>query len=187
MSQEHLFNHLDRYNDIVHIFHQESDRAAAILAASYLEVLLEQVLRTQFIDNSIVNDLFTGNGPASTFSSRISLCFALGYIDENIYRDLTLVRRIRNHFAHNIDTASFEDPEVRDRCSQFWLVKQSVESGQAEELPADARSQFLISVGSMNLRIIGEFRDEWLKRFGIVMTTADEIRTMSDNADSCKR
>jgi len=187
MSRDHLFNHIDQYSDIVHIFHQESDRAAAILAASYLEVLLEQVLRTKFIDNPVVDDLFTGNGAASTFSSRISLCLALGYIDEHSYRDLTLVRRIRNHFAHNIDTASFEDPEVRDRCSQFWIVKKSIECGQAHELPADARSQFLISVGSMNLRIIVEFRDEWLKRFGIVMPTPDEIRTMSENADSGKQ
>jgi hypothetical protein len=72
MSKEHLFHHMDRYNDIVGIFHQESDRAAAIPAASYLEVLLEKLLRAKFIDNPIVDDLFTGNGPASTFSSRIS-------------------------------------------------------------------------------------------------------------------
>lgn len=170
MSQERLFDHMDRYNEIVHIFHTESDRAAAILAGSYLEVLLEKLLRTKFIQNPVVEDLFKGNGALSTFSSRIMLCFALDYISENTYRDLNLVRRIRNHFAHNIETASFEDPEVHSRCAELSLVKQTLKSGQEEYLPQDARSQFLISVGIMNQRITKEFRDEWLKRYGVVMT-----------------
>lgn len=170
MSQEHLFAHMDRYNEIISIFHTESDRAAAILTGSYLEVLLEKLLRTKFIQSPVVEDLFKGNGALSTFSSRIALCFALGYIEETTYRDLNLVRKIRNHFAHNIANASFEDSEVRSRCAELSLVTYTLKSGQEQYLPPDARSQFIISVGIMNQRITKEFRDEWLKRYGIAVT-----------------
>jgi hypothetical protein len=71
---------------------------------------------------------------------------------------------------------------VSNRCSEFSLVKQSIKSGQSHELPKDARSRFIISVGVMNLGITEEFRDEWLKRFGVVSTKPDEIRKMLEES-----
>jgi len=163
------------------MFHTESDRAAAILVGSYLEILLGKLLRTKFIQNPVVEDLFKGTGALATFSSRIVLCYALGYIEDNTYRDLNLVRRIRNHFAHNIENASFDDPEVRSRCAKFSLVKHTLKSGQEEYLPQDARSKFIVSVGIMSQSITREFSDEWLKRYGVVITAIVRAELSGDS------
>jgi hypothetical protein len=44
-----LFDHLDGYNRVADLFDRESDRAAAILAASFLETLLEKLLKATFV------------------------------------------------------------------------------------------------------------------------------------------
>ncbi len=142
-------NDLDRYNKIVDIFHKESDRAAALLAASYLEVLLESLLRKKLIKGPVTDQLFEQQGPLSSFSSRIALSYVLGLIPEHTYHDLTKIRQIRNHFAHHMDEASFEEPAVRDRCSELTFVKRSQEGGYASDVPQDARTRFLLSVAGI--------------------------------------
>src|SRR5574341_2026101 len=114
-TNEELFSILDKYNDMVTIYYQESDRAVAILATSYLEVLLEKLLRTKLIRNRVVNRLFTGNGPLASLSARIDICYALGLMPDYVLQDLTLIRRIRNHFAHHLNEASFQDEAVINR------------------------------------------------------------------------
>ena len=61
------------YNDFVKMYNGESDRAAAILAGSFLEHFLANCLKECFIDDKDVDDLFDGFGPLSTFSQRISI------------------------------------------------------------------------------------------------------------------
>lgn len=161
-TKEELFQVLDKYNGVVDIFVQETDRAAAILSASYLETLLEQFLRVHLIQSRVVDEMFQGNGPLASFSARIALCYALGLISEEIYRDLTLIRRIRNHFAHNIEKASFQDPVVQSRCSELALHKNFKEMGAEGDIPKDARTQFLLSVGITAMTITQPMLREWV-------------------------
>jgi hypothetical protein len=39
-------------------------------------------------------------------------------IDEKEYKNLHLIRKIRNHFAHNLQ-ATFDDPEVKSWCNML--------------------------------------------------------------------
>jgi len=55
-----------------------------------------------------------------TFSARVEACYALGLITEDEHNDVSLIRRIRNDFAHHIDT-SFETPSVVSRCGQLKM------------------------------------------------------------------
>ena len=144
--QSQLLNH---YNDVADTFDNETDRASAILAASYLENLLEIFLKDHMVEDDIINSLFTGQGALSTFSSRIAASYAFKFIPYKVYRDLDLIRKIRNHFAHNMSEATYEDEAVRNRISCFELFKEV----DLQEYNHTNRQKFLITVGIISIHI----------------------------------
>jgi len=106
------------WHDILHKeFEGESDRACVILAATLLDAALETLLKACLSPSiSGTDSLFDGsNAPLGTFSARIDLSYRLGLISPQLTRDLHLIRRIRNDFAHNVAGCSFDDTSVRDR------------------------------------------------------------------------
>lgn len=125
------------YNNIVESFHNESDRGAAVLAASFTECFLEKLLRSFMRDDSLIDELFIGYGPLSTFSARSNCAFAFKIIDENIHRDLKFIRKIRNHFAHHPNNAVFDESPVRDHCREL-------STAQCDGTPRD---MYLFAVG----------------------------------------
>jgi DNA-binding MltR family transcriptional regulator len=160
LSKPELFAHLDRYDHVVRMFHDESDRAAAILGATYLETLLGKLLRTKFVQ-SPSTEMFSGHGLLASFSSRVDIAYALGLFDEDVYRDLNLIRRIRNDFAHNIDYATFAEPAIRQRCAEFSFVK-LLSSQEPNDVIHGPREQFLLTVGYVSLEMTRPFHKEWL-------------------------
>ncbi len=93
---------MDDYQQVVASFHSESDRGAALLAASIVETYLGQYLR-QFMkveDNEVSKHLFEGVGPLSSLSSRHEVAYAFGWINVMQRSDLRYIREIRN-FAHH--------------------------------------------------------------------------------------
>lgn len=97
-------------------FKGESDRACVILAAAMLDSALRNLLQTKFTPCPSSDMLFDGaNAPLSTFSSRIDMSYRLGLLSARFCRDLHLVRKIRNDFAHNVTGCAFTDSGVRDR------------------------------------------------------------------------
>src|SRR5438128_2585584 len=82
-------------------FKSESDRAAVILGAAKLDMMLFQILQARLVSCATGKDeLLEGDNPLSTFSARINVAFRLGLITSELARALHLVRRIRNSFAH---------------------------------------------------------------------------------------
>ena len=77
----------------------ETDRACAILAATMLDASLEKLLRKTLIPQA-ADDLFQPQGPLSTFYAKIILSSSIGLISNDECRELQLLRKIRNHFAH---------------------------------------------------------------------------------------
>ena len=85
-------------------FAGESDRASVILAAALLDEALATLLKTHFVPTATADDsLFDGTGaPLSTFSARIEMTYRAGIVDAAMARNLHLIRRIRNDFAHKM-------------------------------------------------------------------------------------
>ncbi|HSS79504.1 MAG TPA: DUF4145 domain-containing protein [Thermoanaerobaculia bacterium] len=119
-------------------FSKESDRAAVILAAAMLEQALESLLRARLVAIASDSDpLFDGPyAPVSTFSAKIDLAFRIGLLSSRVARDLHLVRKIRNSFAHNVTGCNFDDAIVRNRATE--LIRSQ---GVVEGAP-DIRSEF---------------------------------------------
>lgn len=108
----------------VHAFRREltpeSDRGCALFAAAYLDSALSDLLYVFLVGGKkIEEDLFKGNAPLSSFSSRIKMAFYLGLISNDVRRDLDLIRLVRNDFAHNPGPMSFSTQSVANRCNEL--------------------------------------------------------------------
>lgn len=75
----------------------------AILFGSYLESLtIDAVIEVCEHPDIIDKKLICANGPLSSFSARIDILMGFGFISRDVYKDLHLVRKIRNRFAHDL-------------------------------------------------------------------------------------
>ena len=133
-------------------FGKETDRASVILAAAMLDDLLCEILKVRLIPCSNSSDaLFdNSNAPLANFSSRIEMGYRLGLITHRFARDLHLVRKIRNSFAHDVSGCHFSDMQVRNRVA---ALEQSMEvniAGLAETLDRrNPREMFSYMCGFM--------------------------------------
>jgi DNA-binding MltR family transcriptional regulator len=136
-------------------FDQESDRASVILAAIMLENALTMLLKTRLAPTGSTNDpLFDGStAPIGTFSAKINLAYRIGLIPASFTRELDLIRRIRNDFAHNIPGAKFDSPSVMQRISEILASQGFSKASTPEEvrkvLPEGPRGDFQMVVSWM--------------------------------------
>lgn len=143
-------------------FYRESDRGAALLAASMLDEIVLRILRAHFIEDAESEKLLTGfNAPLGTFSARLVAALCLGLIEKLEFNEANLIRKIRNHFAHGWVDISFDDNRI------VGLV-----GGLRHEVPSletTPRTIFNASVANL----LGE----WLWREGLVKTERRSPRT----------
>lgn len=107
-------------------FTGESDRGCVLIMSAIIERILQSAIRKVLRANISENDLseiFRAEGPLGSFSSRISVAYALGMLGKNAKHDLHLIRHIRNAFAHSRRSLRFTTPAVHDVCMLFVLPK----------------------------------------------------------------
>ena len=72
------------------------------------------------LSNVTKKKMFEGYGPLGSFSSKIDIAHALGFIDARASRSLHAVREIRNEFAHSEDgEISFHHPSIVELCKKL--------------------------------------------------------------------
>lgn len=114
---------LRNYNEIVPHLRGESDRAAAILGASFLESAMRERLADFLVDDPASPKLFEQYQPLSSFSALIDVAFCLGLLTQEMKADLNMIRKIRNHFAHHPEHSTFDMPPVNDWCRVLTTAK----------------------------------------------------------------
>lgn len=106
-------------------FHQafasESDRACVILGAAAIDEALRTLIKAYLVISSTDPDslLDGANAPLASLSARIDICQRLGLLSARFAKDLHVIRRIRNSFAHDVSGCTFDNPSVRDRISEL--------------------------------------------------------------------
>jgi hypothetical protein len=140
-----------RFNAFLSEFQGESDRAAAVLGAAYLDDQLKSILVASWVDESrrFADLLEPPLGPLATFSSRILVACAVGLIAKDERSDLDLVCGIRNDFAHKLHGLSFEEPRIASKCQSFSVARErlAAEPRLAEAYrDASARKLFDLAV-----------------------------------------
>ena len=134
------------YNDVVSIYHSESDRAAVILAAAFLEEYMGHYLKSNLIKDTMVDDLFENNGPLSTFDSRAKMLYAMGLLPRVYIDDIKYIKKIRNYFAHHPRHISFDTTNIKDLCSNLSTSKTMINGEVNSMLESEPRRQYLLAI-----------------------------------------
>lgn len=104
----------------------ETDRACAVLGGAMLDARLESLFRRRLSCHE--EELLSGFGPLASFSSRTKIANALAWIDDDVFRDIEVVRGVRNEFAHSFDLdLSFENASISDRCKNLLAARSFIE------------------------------------------------------------
>ena len=100
---------------------QESDRGAAILAASHFEKSLEDAIACKFVvlDSESRNALFGARGPLFPFAAKIDVACAMGICSKEVSKEWHEIRRIRNEFAHASTPINFDGETIRNRVKKL--------------------------------------------------------------------
>lgn len=141
-----LVRHREWNDMFIAEFSKESDRGAVIVAASIFDATLESLLKQYFVASpGAADDLFDGaNAPLATFSSKVAMAFRLGLISGKFCRNLHLIRRIRNEFAHNIHGGSFDDTAIKSRVLELYKGQRYNDSNKIRKrFPDGVRGDFL--------------------------------------------
>lgn len=117
---------------------EESERGIILIGAAFIEEELEGMLRAYFpfirsLQNStsadtkkvdrVANDLFGAYKPLNTFAAKSDFAFSIGLVTDWEYRDIALLRKIRNKFAHQIGSSSLKSSSVVNLVKQFSGAK----------------------------------------------------------------
>jgi DNA-binding MltR family transcriptional regulator len=128
---------------------KETDRGAALVAAAFADNVLDSMLRSFFVDDKkVVDEVLSPYGAVGSFSGRISLAYCLGLIGKQHLNDLTIMRKIRNEFAHLDRPVMFNMPRVRKLCGQ--LVTPQILRLQA----SSPRDTFIMSAVMVTMQLL---------------------------------
>ncbi len=109
-----------------------SDRSVAILAGSIVEAHVTTLLRYSVqADDELWASRTHPSAPLGSFSVKIDLLYMMRRITEEAHRDLTLVKDIRNRFAHDLDIPDFMIQKIKDKCMAMRLVDRYVVQSDA--------------------------------------------------------
>jgi len=138
MDENEQKSELELMLNLTKEFQGETDRAAAVLSAAYLDHLLgELIAASMAVEHSKVDKLLyrDGHGPLGSFSAKIDTAYCLGLLSEDEYSDLHSIRHIRNDFAHKLTGLAFEYRSIADRCL-------NLKGAQVGGRPPTARERF---------------------------------------------
>jgi mannitol operon repressor len=149
---------------------QGSDRAVAILGGAYVDEALVEAIRLRMKKCEETDWLVGMNGPLGTFKSRICLSYSLGIIGENTFKDMEIIRDIRNDFAHKTiienskhlhDNLTFSSQRISSLCFNL-SSPQSVLRHKPREEP---KLRYVLTVMHLSFLLWNE-GDEHKKFFG---------------------
>lgn len=132
-----LIAEVDDFNQFRDALMRESDRGCALFAAAYIDKALGKLLKSHLVQGSKVDEeLFTGQAPLGSFSSRIKLAYYLGRISAAERKDLDTIRQIRNDFAHNAAALTFSDQSIANRCGNLTHTWREVDASPRQKYTA---------------------------------------------------
>ena len=111
----------------------------ALTVGARLDAALERALLAKMrkLSEAQRTNLFDGYGPLSSFAAKIDVAYALNIFDDALYADLTVIRKIRNAFAHpqaklGQPPEHFDDDMVK-LCKQFADYDASIQPNKVFE------------------------------------------------------
>lgn len=137
----------------------ESDRGVMILAATMLDDALRTALARIIprANSRTKSQIFSNDGPLSTFSKRIIFAEAAGLISPIVAKQINVVRQIRNVAAHAHAAVDFSLNEVKQALATMF---------QDNEMGDDFETWSQAKVRNFYLQICGYIADHLIGSAG---------------------
>jgi hypothetical protein len=121
----------------------DSERAIAILIGSMIENRLERAMLARFCrEKKIERRVFSPAGALGTFGAKIDLAFLIGLVSPEGHKNLSILKDIRNLFAHDLDIRDFRSQQIKDKTANFDLIDSYV----AEAVVAPDGKQTMVTL-----------------------------------------
>lgn len=181
------------YSEFVVEFKGESDRAAIILGAAKLDLLLYQILLKFLLPcASSQDELFDQERPLSSFAAKIDLCYRLGIIDSEFSRALHMIRKIRNDFAHEVSGCSLNTGSHRNRVKELvaplkiYNIFEITRRGFLAEKPSYS-VDFRVALAIIGLRLevaLSNIEPIRLKAFPLILPSWERLKSGESSKES---
>ena len=101
----------------------QTDRASAIISSAYLEDKLTLMLRKYLTRDAPTIEIFErmtdAPGQLGALGTKTDLAYLLGLFGPLTHKDLKLISKIRNQFAHLSTVLDFGDQSILNRCQEL--------------------------------------------------------------------
>jgi len=134
--------------DIIREIEGGSPRAVAVVAAAFVEEHLTKLIRWRLIKEKIKSDvdlqkqIFRPGGPLGDFGNKISLAYLMGFITKEAWKELDIIRTVRNEFAHRVEINRWNIQSVSALCANLILW---------EKIKIKLRRSDAVKTGSLTL------------------------------------
>jgi mannitol operon repressor len=150
---------LDDLSQFLRELQNESDRGLALVGASVIDDKLRATIKSFLVDCKAASKLVDDpNAPVGTFSSRCDACLSMGLIDQFEYDEITLIRKVRNEFAHGLHGTTFQTEPIPGLCS---TLKSPLPEG-AGYPTTSPRFRYTNAVVSIVTRLY--YRPDWVEK-----------------------
>jgi hypothetical protein len=122
----------------MHEIEAVDDRAAGILAAAFVEDYLAECIKLRVQEDAkLFEELFREDGLFGSFGAKIRMGFLIGIYDAALRKELNMIAKIRNRFAHRRSAKDFKSEDIRDLVMNLKAVRSAglefkVDSGSGE-------------------------------------------------------
>jgi hypothetical protein len=129
-----------------------SHRATAIVGGSFVEEHLTHVLKSRMVkDAKVIDEMFAPGRAFGDFGAKVDLGYLIGLYSKRAHKELAIIRRIRNDFAHQLESNSFDRDDIRDRCRNLTLSQSKVVNLTVfDAIPGDDKHRVLLTLGEPN-------------------------------------
>lgn len=164
--------------DIRKELEESSDRAAAIVGTAVVQSVLCTLIleKLECKDAQLIKKMYAQNGPLASFYSQMHLARAMKLIDDATLREMDVLRRVRNAFAHSISSISFTTPEVLEECRKFRCPRQF--GGHITKFPSPFKGKLHFNLVVLNL-VLGannRIRSLLRRRLGVLGRKATRVQ-----------
>jgi hypothetical protein len=135
----------------------DSDRAAALIAASMLEDALADgllCLMRQGMKKDELSAVFGAMGFLGTFTTKINAGYAFQLFGGKTKLDLEIIKDVRNAFAHGSVPVSFSEECIKEACAQLSVCGRIQDVPRQPWPPTDPRQIFIKSAHYLSLDLM---------------------------------
>lgn len=125
-------------NRFLSLVGKHDDPSMVLALATFIEDTLGRLLLAYFRNCKATRELVEGfNAPLGTLGTRAKAAYAFGLLTKEQYQDIEILRKVRNHFAHNWEGVSLQRSDIQSMIGQlsgYTLDQEPIEGGHKEKL-----------------------------------------------------